>query len=127
MEKLFYLAQVFDGLNIVGTIFLFLSVIALTIVIIYKLVEFDPDDEEWEMLTKWSHKFAWILVISIMIEIFVPTKRTYLFMICGKAVDTLVDQTNIEEIPGNTINLLNEYIKAETENVKNKNRDKNSE
>lgn len=127
MEKLFYLAQVFDGLNIVGTVFLFLSAIALTVAVITKLVNYDPEDEEYEMLTKWSRKFAWILVISIMIEIFVPSKRTYLFMIGGKAVDTLVDQTNIGEIPGNTINLLNEYIKAETENVKNKNKDKNSE
>ena len=127
MEKLFYLAQVFDGLNIVGTVFLFLSAIALTVAVITKLVNYDPEDEEWEMLTKWSRKFAWILVISIMIEIFVPSKRTYLFMIGGKAVDTLVDQTNIGEIPGNTINLLNEYIKAETENVKTKHKDKNSE
>jgi hypothetical protein len=55
--------------------------------------------------------------------VFIPEKKTFLFMVGGKAVDTLVDKTNIEEIPGNTINLLNEYIKAETEGIKQRNYD----
>ena len=42
-------------------------------------------------------------------------------MVGGKAVDTLVDKTSIEEIPGNTIDLLNEYIKAETDGIRQRN------
>ena len=127
MEKLFYLAQVFDGLNIVGTVFLVLSAGCLLGVILTKLIQYEPGDEEWDMMTRWSHKLAWTLAVSIMLVVFIPTKKTYLFMIGGKAVDTLVDETNIDEIPGNTIDFLNEYIKAETENIKNKNKDKDSE
>ena len=126
MEKLFYLAQVFDGLNTVGIVFLVISAIALLTLIIAKYVnkyeyEVGEDDEDIKIFSKWIRRCWWILIFSIIFTVFIPEKKTFLFMIGGKAVDTLVDKTDIEEIPGNTINLLNEYIKAETENVKNKN------
>ena len=125
MEKLFYLAQVFDGLHITAIVFLVLAAITICIAIPYKYIECDPEDDDnsWEILTKLIRKAWAVLIVSIIMVIFVPEKKTFLFMIGGKAVDTLVDNTNIEEIPGNTINLLNEYIKAETENVKSKHTD----
>ena len=40
-------------------------------------------------------------------------------MVGGSAVDKVVENNpEIKEIPGNTIDLLNEYIKAQTENIK---------
>lgn len=122
MEKIFYLAQVFQGLNVVGTVFLVMSTLAICILIPLKYSNFDPDEDSdtnvWKTLTRWIKRSWAVLVVSILMVVFIPEKKTFLFMVGGKAVDTLVDKTNIEEIPGNTIDLLNEYIKAETENVK---------
>ena len=43
-------------------------------------------------------------------------------MVGGKAVDSIVEKNpEVKELPENTLNLLNEYIKAETEKVKAKN------
>ena len=122
MEKLFYLAQVFDGLHTVGIVFLVLSAIAVSTLLICKYVykydcSLDEDDDEIKIFSKWIRRCWWILSFGIIFTVFIPEKKTFLFMVGGKAVDTLVEKTDIEEIPGNTINLLNEYIKAETEKV----------
>jgi predicted CDP-diglyceride synthetase/phosphatidate cytidylyltransferase len=121
MEKIFYLAQVFNGLNTLGIVFLVLFAIVLIACIPIKYCNYDPEDEEWTILSKWIRRAWWVVAISCLFVIFVPEKKTFLFMVGGKAVDELVEHTDIEEIPGNTVNLLNEYIKAETENVKAKN------
>ena len=120
MEKLFYLAKVFDGLNTVGTVFLVITAILLCFLIPMKYYCYDEDDNEWSTMSKWIRRCWTVLIISLTFVIFIPDKKTFLFMVGGKAVDTLVEKTDIEEIPGNTIDLLNEYIKVETENVKNK-------
>jgi hypothetical protein len=127
MEKIFYLAQVFQGLNVVGTVFLVMSTIAICVLIPLKYSTLDPDEDSdtrtWKTITRWIRRSWSILIVSILMVVFIPEKKTFLFMVGGKAVDTLVDKTNIEEIPGNTINLLNEYIKAETEGIKQRNYD----
>ena len=125
MEKIFYLAQVFDGLHIVGIVFLVLAAIALCFLFPFKYITlydgYDRAKEKSEIYSRWIRRCWWIFSIGLIITVFVPEKKTFLFMVGGKAVDTLIEKTDIEEIPGNTINLLNEYIKAETENVKIKN------
>lgn len=57
--------------------------------------------------------------VALLITVFTPTKQTYLFMCGGAAVDSIVeDNPEVKELPGNTLNLLNEYIKLETEKIK---------
>lgn len=129
MEKIFYLAQVIDGVHVVGIVGLVMSIVALCFLFPFKYIVLydgysyapDKDNVKVETTSRWIRRCWWILSISIIFTILVPEKKTFLFMVGGKAVDTLVEKTDIEEIPGNTINLLNEYIKAETENVKIKN------
>lgn len=121
MEKIFYLAQVFNGLNTLGIVLIVVFTVALAVFIPVKYCNFDPEDHEWNALTKWIKRSWWIVFIASLLVIFVPEKKTFLFMVGGKAVDSLVDHTDIEEVPSNTINLLNEYIKAETERVKERN------
>ena len=131
MEKLFYFAKVFDGLNTVGIVFMVLAAIAICVLIPCKYVtkyEYgygasETKEDKVNCFSRWIRRCWWILSISIVLTIFVPDKKTFLFMAGGKAVDTLVDKTDIEEIPGNTINLLNEYIKEETKGIKKKNYD----
>lgn len=121
MEKIFYLAQVFNGLNTLGIVFLVVFTLALVVCMPLKYSMYDENDKEWGILSTWIKRSWWMVAISSMLVIFVPEKKTFLFMVGGKAVDELVDNTNIEEVPSNTINLLNEYIKAETEKVKERN------
>ena len=121
MEKIFYLAQVFNGLNTLGIVFLVVFTLALVVCMPLKYSMYDENDKEWEILSTWIKRSWWMVAISSMLVIFVPEKKTFLFMVGGKAVDELVDHTDIEEVPGNTVNLLNEYIKAETEKVKERN------
>ena len=121
MEKIFYLAQVFNGLNTLGIVFLVVFTLALVVCMPLKYSMYDENDKEWEILSTWIKRSWWMVAISSMLVIFVPEKKTFLFMVGGKAVDELVDHTDIEEVPNNTINLLNEYIKAETEKVKARN------
>lgn len=121
MERIFYLAQIFNGLHTLGIVLIVVFTFALTVFIPFKYCNFDPEDHEWDTLSKWIKRSWWIVSIACLLVIFVPEKKTFLFMVGGKAVDSLVDHTDIEEVPGNTINLLNEYIKAETERVKERN------
>ena len=121
MEKIFYLAQVFNGLNTLGIVFLVVFTLALVVCMPLKYSMYDENDKEWEILSTWIKRSWWMVAISSMLVIFVPEKKTFLFMVGGKAVDELVDNTDIEEVPNNTINLLNEYIKAETEKVRERN------
>lgn len=121
MEKIFYLAQVFNGLNTLGIVFLVVFTLALVVCIPLKYSQYEPEDVEWNVLSRWIRRSWWVVAIASLLVIFVPEKKTFLFMVGGKAVDELVDHTDIEEVPNNTINLLNEYIKAETEKVKERN------
>jgi hypothetical protein len=118
MEKLFYLAHVCDILWSIGLVFSIISIVVVVFLIISKYVDYHEYDDEWDLLTKWIKRMSVILIISILTIIFCPNKKTFLFMMGGKVVDELVDKTNIEELPNNTIELLNEYIKVETEKIK---------
>lgn len=129
MEKLFYFAKVCDGLNTIGIVFTVIAAIVICVLIPCKYVtkyegynySQDKNKDKVETFSRWIRRCWWILSIGIILTIFVPDKKTFLFMVGGKAVDTLVDKTNIEEIPGNTIDLLNEYIKAETDGIRQRN------
>jgi hypothetical protein len=129
MEKLFYLSQVCDGLNVVGTVFLVISSIAVIVLLIVKycvtadMDKYNKEESERtiEIVSRWIHRSWWILAISIIVTVFVPDRKTFLFMMGGKAVDELVENTNVKELPSNTVDLLNEYIKAETEKIKQNN------
>lgn len=132
MEKLFYFAKVCGGLNTIGIAFVVIAAIVLCVLIPCKYVtkyeysyggKNNETEDKVNSFSRWIRRCWWILSIGIVLTIFVPDKKTFLFMVGGKAVDTLVDKTNIEEIPGNTIDLLNEYIKAETEGIRQRNND----
>ena len=131
MEKLFYFAKVCDGLNTIGIVFTVIAAITICVLIPCKYVtkyeysygESKTRDDKVNSFSRWIRRCWWILSIGIILTIFVPDKKTFLFMVGGKAVDTLVDKTSIEEIPGNTIDLLNEYIKAETDGIRQRNHD----
>ena len=116
MEKLFYFAQIFEGINVLVIIGIVFSVIVL----LYCFIQYC--DDEFTNKVRITCKKGWIgLIISILLVVFIPTKRTFLFMMGGRAVDSIISNNpEIKELPGNTLNLLNEYIKVETEKLNKK-------
>lgn len=122
MEKIFYLAQVFNGLNIVSNILLILLGITAIGMTIYCCSECDPEYEPDKRFFKVTRRLWVGLAIAILGVIFVPSKQTYLFMVGGRVVDkTIENNPQIKDIPGNTLDLLNEYIKTSTEKLREKN------
>ncbi len=66
-----------------------------------------------------TKKVTLVAVLSVLAAIFVPSKKTYLFMVGGRYIDSVISENpEIQELPKNTIELLNEYIKAETEELR---------
>lgn len=122
MEKLFYLAQILGGLNTVFKILLVCSFILLfTALISWGIASCDLD-EGMEKCSKKLIKPALIgIIVGALLNIFVPSKETFLFMVGGKVVDSAIaNKPEIKELPENTLNLLNEYIKTATEQLKTK-------
>ena len=122
IEKLFYLAKVFDGLNVVFQVFLVLSAILFVVATVIALANYYDGGEEAEYYktgSKWAKILFPILLLNIGAYIFTPDKETFLFMMGGKVVDTTIQNNpEIKELPGNTINLLNEFIEAETDKIR---------
>lgn len=121
MEKIFYFAQVFNSLHYIATVLIVITIAAILITLIKIDCDFSFDEEDLKYFKKTVQYIAITFTIGILGVTFCPTKRTYLFMIGGRVVDELVENNpTIKEIPGNTIDLLNEYIKLETEKIRNK-------
>ena len=128
MEKLFYYAQLIDGAHILCTVLLALSSFAFLVTFIATMVNVREHDAvefsestrlgaiaSYRAFRKWAYRTFALAIFCALFVIFVPSKKTFLFMIGGSAVDKVVaNNPEVKEIPGNTLELLNEYIKAET-------------
>ena len=126
MEKIFYLAYIFNAVRIIGIFMFAFGILGSVVFGISRYTDCEgKDDPDYPSMTNGLHLFIALLVVGTIITIFVPDKKTYLFMKGGQYVDTFVeDNPDVKELPSNTISLINEYIKAETESVKSKKSDK---
>lgn len=122
MEKIFYFAQLVGAINTIAIVLLVISIIAGIFIGLWLLFEgWYFNEKESFVFKKISKYVISIFIVGSLGVIFCPTKQTYLFMVGGRVVDELVENNpTIKEIPGNTIDLLNEYIKLETEKIRNK-------
>ena len=129
MEKIFYLAQVMDGIRTIAIIAL--AVCGLFAFIGCIICSCNDTDEYGSLkdndllFPKWIKKTLprWLIMVAFaaLTLIFVPNKRTYLFMVAGRGIDNVVSSNpGIKDIPANTLELLNEYIKLETEEIREK-------
>lgn len=122
MEKIFYLAQILGGLNTVSIVLLVCSFILLITTLIVWAIGFCECDSDLTNASKKLIKPAVIgIIVGALLNIFVPSKETFLFMVGGKVVDSAIaNKPEIKELPENTLNLLNKYIKTATEKLKTK-------
>ena len=133
MEKAFYLAQLFGGLNIVFTIFGAIFGVALIVTLVGRIISSNYEDpscyftEKEHIIWKRSNKITTLLgIIFITLAVILPSKRTYLLMMSGKIVDMTIEQNpEVKEIPEKTIELLNTWLDQETKKLlKDKNNDR---
>lgn len=121
MELIFYLAHVFSCLHTIAIVMLALSVIVLVFSGILSIVACPENDYRPGTDEKAKRVFKKTLPIAIaglLITTFIPSRETYLFMIGGRVVDSAVSGSpEVKELPANTLNLLNEYIKQKTEDL----------
>lgn len=121
MEKIFYFAQVFNGINTLSIILIVVSIVSIFILGSCLICEISLDEDIVLGLKRALKHSIITCIIGALGLVFCPTKQTYLFMVGGRVVNELVENNpTIKEIPGNTIDLLNEYIKLETEKIRNK-------
>ena len=119
MEKIFYLAQVVNGLSTVFTVFLIISSVISVILLIGYACEKSEGNKEADSLLKIVKKVLVVFIISLVGAVFVPSKETFLFMVGGSVVDQAMEhKPEIKELPENTLELLNEYIKTATDKVR---------
>lgn len=118
MEKVFYLAEVFDSIKFVSTL---ISVAVGIIALVVTIFSFGSvlDEDERMMVNKAKRLTVSIATIFTIIAIICPSKKTYIYMNVGKYVDeTTVANPEVKELPENAILLLNEYVKRELKEIK---------
>lgn len=123
MERIFYFAQVLDVLNIIIILCLIaFGVLSIGLTIARFAEGWEADCESDKPLIAATKRCYLLVAIYALLAIFVPTKETFLFMVGGRIVEQTIDNhPQVKEIPGNTLELLNEYIKTATEDLREKN------
>ena len=122
MEKLFYLAQIFGNLHSASIALFIASLIFLGILlIVWGAASCDLDEDTVKISKKMIKPTLICVIVGALLNIFVPSKETFLFMMGGKVVDSAISNNpEIKELPENTLNLLNEYIKSITKDIESK-------
>lgn len=125
MEHIFYLANVFGALSKFFILVFAISFIALIMFIIGACIhEHDcgKDDEDAKLFRKWVKYTSVIVVVSFLGRIFIPDKDTYLLMKGGEIVEEAYkNSSDLQELPKNTAEFLNEYVKTLTKELKDAN------
>ena len=124
MEKIFYYASVFETFRIIAGLILAIGLIAFIGFFIYAIDEYVHygKNEDLSFFIKADALCLLIVLFSSLIVVFIPSRETYLLMKGGKVVDTAINNNeDLKNIPENTLNLLNEYIKTVTEELSEEN------
>lgn len=119
MGNIFYWAQVLEALDIL--VWVILVGILIVLLIMFLVYAFDPpyDEEDKNKIKTWMIRCIKTSLVLALIITFVPTKRTFLLNTGAHAVERMYNNNEqLQELPENTLNLLNEYIKTITEELK---------
>lgn len=119
MEKIFYLAQIFGGLNAIAILGIIISVIALLVFTIWFCSAglYDKKgnahwgrEEDYKFGVKWIKRCTIALIVFIVTVIFVPSKKTYLFMVGTHALEEIATNERVQATAGKTLDLLDQYL-----------------
>lgn len=116
MDKFFYWAEVMDGLKIFCLTVGIISIIAFIVFGIAMIIEYDDyrdKDSNYGFYKKFANKLFVICVLSWLITIFLPSKKTIYLMRGFGALEECVKNADAEKIPEKTIRLLDKYLEEE--------------
>ena len=121
MEKVFYWANALDGARVIFVILFSIALIALAIWMglwFAEISEYGSKDEDAKV---YQNRALWTLGLTALLSlgvIFIPDKQTYLLMKGSKAVEEMYkNNETLQELPQNTVNLINEYVKTLTKEL----------
>jgi len=121
MDKVFYWANVFNGLETALIVFIVLFAVILAVWMGFFLSEatnYSPDEE---LLDKYKRGVLWISAVLVFLGlgiVFIPDRQTYLLMKGSQAVEEMYkNNKTLQEIPENTVTLINEYVKTLTKEL----------
>jgi hypothetical protein len=115
MEKIFYLAQILGTLNDLTAVLLGLALVAILLLAIWYFTDglYNPgtyEQKDADMCKKWLKRSVVTAIIATLILIFVPSKKTYLFMVGGHALEEIAHNEQVQEKAGKTVSLLEQYL-----------------
>ena len=103
MEKIFYIAQILHGLNIVFALLLGLSIITLIVLAVWYVADGLDEGERYglqdeaKFCRKWLKTSLITGIIASLAVIFVPRRQTYLFMVGGHALEEIAKNEKVQE------------------------------
>lgn len=119
MEKIFYLAHIFEALRGISVFVLACSFIALAWGIVWRIEErhydiketsYESDKKDAKITKKMINTSLAPLIVSILLLVFVPSKKTYLYMVGGNALEEIAKNERVQETASKTIDLLDRYL-----------------
>ena len=125
MGHIFYLANVLGAFSTLFKVFMVLGLCFTLFLIVGAIVEAHEsgkDDEDAVLIKKWAIRCGIVFIVSGLGYIFVPDKDTYLLMKGGEIVEEAYkNSSDLQELPKNTAEFLNEYVKTLTKELKDAN------
>lgn len=114
MSKIFYLGQIFNGIDILSAAIFFLGIIGFACFVIWYLCMavdgYEKGDSEIEVpkkAIKWS---LIITVIGIVVNTLVPNRTTWYLMKGGDAVEKVATSKEVSKTAEKTLQLVNQYL-----------------
>ena len=114
MSRIFYLGQIFNGIDILTAVMFFLGIIAFACFAIWYAVAssegYEKGDSEIEVpkkAIKWS---IVAIVVGIVVNTLVPNRTTWYLMKGGDAVEKVATSKEVSETAEKTLKLVNQYL-----------------
>lgn len=114
MDKIFYLAQVFNSINVIAIVVVIVSIVCLGSIAFYWIIDTYMDEDEVENCKKAMRIFSILAVVSSLIVTFVPSRETYLLMKGGKAIEAIASNEKVQETAGKTLDFINSWLDEHT-------------
>lgn len=114
MSKIFYLGQIFNGIDIFTAAMFFLGIIALGSALIwYAIVAadgYEKGDSEIEVPKKVIRWSLIITIIGIVVNTLVPNRTTWYLMKGGDAIESVAKTEKVSKTAEKTLELVNQYL-----------------